>query len=217
MAVCTIPLCGGPLYQVGLCKAHKARLDRTGDVSADVPIRRRSSRPTHCQEAGCTRRVAGGGLCASHYAKRFNEGWRANRPADPCQVDGCESVVRSRGYCSSHYSKMRRWGSAEPAPRPKPEGRKREKRSGYVLVRAPESPMAMANGYVPEHRLVMAEQIGRPLRDFENVHHINGVRDDNRPENLELWNTYQPAGQRPADKVAWALEILALYAPDSLA
>lgn len=123
--------------------------------------------------------------------------------------------MRSKGYCSSHYNKFRRWGTPIPPERPKPKHRKRE-RSGYVLVKMPESPMAMANGYVPEHRLVMAEVLGRPLEKFENVHHINGVRDDNRPENLELWNTYQPAGQRIPDKVAWATEILRLYEPTLL-
>jgi hypothetical protein len=45
---------------------------------------------------------------------------------------------------------------------------------------------------------------------------MNGVRDDNRPENLELWSKSQPAGQRVADKVSWALEILKLYAPERL-
>ncbi|MGW3298500.1 HNH endonuclease [Streptomyces rubiginosohelvolus] len=57
----------------------------------------------------------------------------------------------------------------------------------------------------------MEQKLGRRLVAGENVHHINGVRDDNRAENLELWVTAQPAGQRPADLVAWAHEILRRY------
>lgn len=63
-----------------------------------------------------------------------------------------------------------------------------------------------------EHRLVMEDKLGRKLRKGENVHHLNGDRLDNAPDNLELWVTRQPRGQRIEDLVNWANEILDLYA-----
>lgn len=62
----------------------------------------------------------------------------------------------------------------------------------------------------------MSDQLGRKLTPSENVHHINGVRDDNRLENLELWNKSQPAGQRARDKIDYALSIVRLYCPEVL-
>ena len=65
-------------------------------------------------------------------------------------------------------------------------------RDGYVLIR-------VKGKQILEHRLVMEKHLGRHLRSCENVHHINGVRGDNRIENLELWQTKQPPFQRADD------------------
>ncbi|MBA2525677.1 MAG: HNH endonuclease [Pyrinomonadaceae bacterium] len=46
----------------------------------------------------------------------------------------------------------------------------------------------------------MEQILGRPLLPREQVHHENGIRDDNRPDNLELWKTSQPPGQRIAEQ-----------------
>ncbi len=70
-------------------------------------------------------------------------------------------------------------------------GRYTTKRDKYIYLWAPDHPYARKSGkgtgsYVLEHRLVMEKIIGRYLLPHEDVNHINGKKDDNRPENLKI-------------------------------
>ena len=95
----------------------------------------------------------------------------------------------------------RRWMKAagvQMRPRGCPEGKytpaggRQVDRDGYVLVLKPSHPHARASGYVLEHRLVMEEHLGRTLLPEEVVHHKNGQKDDNRLENLQLFESQSP-------------------------
>jgi hypothetical protein len=86
--------------------------------------------------------------------------------------------------------------------------------SGYLAFGSKANighPCADKYGRIFEHVLVMYNHLGRPLNKGENVHHKNGIRTDNRIENLELWSKKQPPGQRVEDKIAWCIEFLTQY------
>lgn len=66
------------------------------------------------------------------------------------------------------------------------KGGRQKTSGGHIYKYAPEHPCANRNGYVMEHRLVVERVLGRILEPGEVVHHINGIPDDNRAENLQV-------------------------------
>jgi len=96
----------------------------------------------------------------------------------------------------------------------KPNGHGCLIKTGYVVFTKTKHPNSRKRGRIFEHTLVMEENIGRPLEKHETVHHKNGIRNDNRIENLELWSKKQPPGQRVSDKITWCIEFLNEYGYD---
>jgi hypothetical protein len=174
-----------------------------------------------CSFDGCGRKVASLGLCSSHYGmQRRGEILRPIRIWQKyCIFEGCGRPHQCKGYCAGHNNQLRNGRELTPIKRVArredpllPSGRKGHyTKSGYALIGAIGHPNAQSSGMILEHVFVMSEHLGRALHPDENVHHINGIRDDNRIENLELWTTSQPYGQRVEDKIKWAKELLDRY------
>lgn len=95
---------------------------------------------------------------------------------------------------------------------------KNPRRHGSTVVTKDGYVAQMVHGRaVAQHRVIMEQHLGRALAPGETIHHKNGVRTDNRIENLELWAGNHRRGQRVADMVAWAKETLQRYEPSALA
>lgn len=135
----------------------------------------------------------------SHHCLLKARNARTVRKCDQCGAE-YRGYDKRRRFCSKEcaYAHARQVRGAQRASWR--GGRTISKQHGYVWARAEGHPRAKPRSpYVLEHILVMEQTIGRYLLPFERVHHRNGRRDDNRPENLELWKTKDPAGVRSVD------------------
>jgi hypothetical protein len=211
--MCAATGCERKIYARGHCGRHYKQLLRHGQVQPDQA-------PMGCAVAGCGRRAVTRGWCHGHYLRWSRSGdVRADEPLsrpvnDRCTVAACERGAHSAAYCRSHYKRFRQYGDPLAGGPLRAHGAGGSISHGYwlVVVAADDRhlvPPGRTRDF--EHRIVVARQVGRPLADDEVVHHRNGDRLDNRVENLELWVTSQPKGQRISDRLADAWDIIRRY------
>lgn len=192
---------------------HYARWQRHGD-----PLARdhRLGRAGRCAVATCGAVHYAKGFCRNHYRRFVRHGdplggTPQNRDAPAtCTIEDCEGRHVAKGFCEKHYGRWRKHGDPLATTMGE-QGKGTVGKDGYRVLYRPDHPNANVRGYVFEHRVVMSGVLGRPLFPDETVHHRNGVRDDNRPDNLELWTSRHPKGQSVKEVVAWAREILERY------
>ena len=222
--ICEAQGCGEYSYALGHCQGHYNRLPQT--VARHKAWREGRKWPKQtkvcvvCElsfEAQHPNSICCPSLiCRKERARVLQSTKRSDPTKARCSVFNCARPrVGSKIYCSAHEQRLRN-GIALEKPlqnRNIPIGAKRfsANQQGYVEIKVGKATSRRHGGWMLEHRYVMEQHIGRPLYKHENVHHLNGIKDDNRLDNLELWSSSQPSGQRVADKVDWAAGFLQEY------
>ena len=183
--------------------------------------------------ATCHKEYKGFGVNCAICARKLRESIQPITPCSSCgRVDVkiknktlvlCSTCYRNKndqeipGFKENRILKNRifhrKYRGTDPnLPYKKNDGNGYIDKQGYRVLCKRDHPNAeKTNGHLKEHTFVMSKHIGRPLRKGETVHHKNGIRHDNRIENLELWHVGQPAGQRVEDKISWCKEFLKEY------
>lgn len=161
-----------------------------------------------CKHPGCPRDdVQAKGYCSAHYQRWIAGRDLDNPPVRPlakktrkkCFISGCPNWHEAHGMCQTHLKRRARGADLNaPIQVKAARGSGHLNKQGYRII--------VVNGRLKrEHRHIMEQLLGRKLREFENVHHKNGRRADNRPENLELWVKSQPSGQRLEDLLSFVV------------
>lgn len=194
---CSVEGCAKPSLGRGWCSMHYSRWRKTGEIGSAEPMRRG---PRPCRVEGChNKAISADDLCPTHCRRKrlYDNPDGSFATTKSCAVINCyEPAVptpRSSDFCRVHLVDFVKCEVAA--------GQLSGKRTprGYIYI-------SIFKKQYAEHAIIMEAMLGRPLRHGESVHHRNGIRYDNRPENLELWVKPQIAGQRVEDLVAFVVE-----------
>lgn len=170
-----------------------------------------------CEVPECEKKSSNKGMCGMHHTRRVRgqelhgPPKKGVTPEGPCSNTECDRPMETKGYCHRCYVRVLKHGDPTIVRKRGVPSNQNTTKRGYVYYWDGEQ-----RTRVLEHRRVMEQHLGRKLLPGETVHHKNGSRRDNSIENLELWSSAQPAGQRVEDKVRWAQHILETYSPHLL-
>lgn len=163
---CVVEGCERDTYARAMCEMHYRRMRRNGDPLVVL----RSPEPKECSVAGCDERAEARGWCHGHLQRWLRKGdvvphdplVRRKYPAT-CTIEGCERPARVKGLCKTHYGRTIRYGDALPDLPIKIVTGNGSISHGYRNVPVPLDLRHLVNGetQVIEHRLVMAQHLGR--------------------------------------------------------
>ena len=200
--------CSKPCQSKGVLIKYKEYLN---DPNRYVKPKRKEKIIKKCDDCGDEHTRLKSFLCKKCHAKIKDKKRYEERKKDPKLYEFYLSENRLK---NQRELRKNRGLSLEYPPLRKKDGEGSLNSEGYRIISRKNHPNSLKNGTILEHKFIMSEHLGRPLSFGENVHHKNGIRHDNRIENLELWSVRQPIGQRVEDRIQFYKEFLSEYGYD---